>query len=295
MYQVILVLSISFATPSVNVDTGVVVMTEVKYVDQETNNSLSHPLYMDVAFPSESEALLPVIIYIHGGGWASGKREEGLRAIRMFARGNYFAASIDYRLTGEAGFPAAVHDCKAAIKFLKQNAVNLHIDPQNIGIVGYSSGGHLATLVGVTAGDSFLDGRLSGTKTSTEVQCIATISGAVMPHVATGQGENLFSRWALKNPRATLQQALPQQYLNSTDPPIYLLCGSDDIVCPVIYTKQFSEELALKKIEYHLEVLPKRGHLIADPADYLGLLEFIDSKLGGNSRSAMQSFLQTNK
>ena len=234
MYQVMLVLSISFTTPSVNVDTGVVVMTEVKYVDQETNNSLSHTLYMDVAFPSESKGLLPAIIYIHGGGWASGKREEGLRAIRMFAHGDYFAASIDYRLTGEAGFPAAVHDCKAAIKFLKQNAVDLHIDPQKIGIIGYSSGGHLATLVGVTAGDSFLDGQLNGIKTSTEVQCIATISGAVMPHVATGQGKNLFSRWALKNPRTTLQQALPQQYLNSTDPPIYLLCGSDDMVCPVI-------------------------------------------------------------
>ena len=295
MYQVILALSILLAAPSVKVDNGVVVMTEIEFLDPETNNSLSHPLYMDVAFPSETEGLLPAIIYIHGGGWASGKREEGLRAIRMFAFGDYFAASIDYRLTGEAGFPAAVHDCKAAIKFLKQNAAELQIDPQNIGIVGYSSGGHLAALVGVTAGDSFMDGPLNGTNTSTEVQCIATISGAVMPHIATGQGKNLFARWALKDPRAILQQALPQQYLNSTDPPLYLMCGSDDNVCPVKYTKKFTEELALKKIEYHLEVLPKRGHLISDPADYLGLLEFIDSKLGGNSHSAMQSFLQTNK
>ncbi len=293
-----LILSFILSVPTTKVEGNIVVMTEVEYASASDYKELHQTLYMDVAFPSVSSEPLPAVIFLHGGGWSGGSRSEGVRFIRMLASGGYFACSIDYRLTQTAGFPASIHDSKEAIRFLRSNAEELGIDSKRIGIAGYSSGGHLATLVGLTTEDEFVGGTTLQKKhknESAEVRCIATVSGMVMPHLSRGRGKQKYEDWALQTKGITIEETLPQTYADAHDPPIYLLCGSDDHVAPVKYTQQFVEILLDKGIEVQIEILPKRGHIITTAESYFGLLRFLDKHLGGHSEEAVRKYAEMNK
>jgi len=96
---------------------------------------------------------LPLLVYIHGGGWQAGDKERGAGHLgRYVASGEYAAASINYRLTNEARWPSQLDDCKAAIRWLKKNAAKYGYDPEKIGVLGHSAGGHLVAMLGVTCG-----------------------------------------------------------------------------------------------------------------------------------------------
>ena len=239
MLHVVIALTIAAQTQNLtSVSDGLVYMSDVTFA--EVGNEDKHQLLMDVVFPVASSDPLPVVIYIHGGGWSQGRRQDGKKAIKMFAQGGYFATTIDYRLTQQMGFPNAVHDCKAAIRFIRNNADELGINPAKIALVGYSAGGYLAALVGVSSGIGFLDGPINGPKVSTNVTCIGSISGAVMPQLARGRGKQIYETWALGVPDIQIADTLPITYLDENDPPIYLLCGEEDNICPVNLTRQFA-------------------------------------------------------
>ena len=91
----------------------------------------------------------------------------------------------------------------------------------------------MAALVGVSSGIGFLDGPINGPKVSTGVTCIGSISGAVMPQLAQGRGKQIYEAWALGVPDIRIADTLPITYLDEEDPPIYLLCGEEDDICPV--------------------------------------------------------------
>lgn len=88
----------------------------------------------------------PLLVYVHGGGWRAGDKKD-MPVVDLYDLG-YAIASVDYRLSTQAQFPAQVHDIKAAIRFLRANASRLHVNATKIGILGSSAGGHLAALVG---------------------------------------------------------------------------------------------------------------------------------------------------
>jgi len=110
------------------------------------------PLYMDLYLPQDAPGPLPVILWLHGGGWRIGDRRLGPDLTRFFAEKGFAMASIDYRLSGEAVFPAQIHDVKAAIRWLKAHADSYGLDAGRIGLWGSSAGGHLAALAGTTGG-----------------------------------------------------------------------------------------------------------------------------------------------
>lgn len=290
-----LILSFILSVPSTKVQGGIVLMTEVEYASVDQYKTLQTPLFMDVAFPSVSPDPLPVVLFIHGGGWSGGQREDGEKFIRMLSAGGYFACSIDYRLSQTAGFPAAINDCKSAIQFLRTHADELGIDSTRIGIAGYSSGGHLAALVGLSSGDEILEDGLIQDGLSTEVLCIATVSGMVMPQYARGNTQQKYEDWALQNKGVTIQMSLPQTYADSQDPPMYLLCGSDDHIAPVKYSKKFAELVQEKGVNAQIEILPKRGHLITKAESYFGLLNFLDQHLGGHGELSVREFVEHEK
>jgi acetyl esterase/lipase len=93
----------------------------------------------------------PVIVYIFGGAFRMGSKDSGIAAFIPFAQRGYVCASIEYRYSGEALFPAQLEDVKCAIRFLRANAERFGIDPERIGVFGHSSGGYLSTMLGVTA------------------------------------------------------------------------------------------------------------------------------------------------
>src|SRR5581483_11615346 len=113
---------------------------------------------LDMARPKNGDGPFPAVVCIHGGGFRAGSRQgyDGL-CLRLAQRG-YVAVTASYRLAPQFQFPAAVHDVKAAVRWLRANAKKYHIDPERIGVTGGSAGGHLAQFLGVTGGVSPFEG-----------------------------------------------------------------------------------------------------------------------------------------
>lgn len=108
----------------------------------------------------DTPAKLPVVIWIHGGGWEGGTK-DGCPAVHLVPHG-YAAVSISYRFSRVAPYPAQIHDCKAAVRWVRANAKEYNFDPDRIGVWGASAGGHLVSLLGTTAGEKELEGEVGG-------------------------------------------------------------------------------------------------------------------------------------
>ena len=108
---------------------------------------------LDLYLPEKATGPLPVVVWIHGGGWQAGNKDH-CRALPFVSKG-FAAASINYRLSQHAKFPAQIDDCKAAIRWLRAHASQYQLDPNHIGVWGESAGGHLVALLGTTGGKEF--------------------------------------------------------------------------------------------------------------------------------------------
>lgn len=132
-------------------------------------------LFLDVLRPADGGTTArPAVIWIHGGGWHSGVRQPNPN--RTLAEHGFVTATIDYRLSHEAIFPAQIHDVKAAIRFLRDNHQRFGIDPERIGVWGHSAGGHLAALAGVAGNVAELEGDVGTAGVSSAVQAAAPLS-----------------------------------------------------------------------------------------------------------------------
>jgi len=135
-------------------------------------------MHLDL-FQPKGKGPFPAVIVVHGGAWITGNHAmENPFAIELARRG-YVAATVEYRLSNEARYPAQIHDVKAAVRWLRANAARYHIDPNRIAGVGASSGGHLVALLGVTNGMSNFEGDGGKQKFSSKVQSVIDIDGTV--------------------------------------------------------------------------------------------------------------------
>lgn len=152
---------------------SVKVIKDISYVSYG-DRDLQLDLFMPARTPVKA---LPGIVLVHGGGWRSGARENlAAMAIRLAGRG-YVAAAISYRLSAEAPYPAAIHDVKAAIRWMRSHASEYHIDSDHIAVAGGSAGGQIAALVGVTNGVPKFDPQAQHSQVSSAVQAIINIDG----------------------------------------------------------------------------------------------------------------------
>jgi len=125
------------------------------------------------------EERLPLVIFIHGGGWIRGSHRGYRPAAIEFAKRGFATATVEYRVAGEAMFPAAIYDVKAAIRWLRAHAGKFHLDPKRFGITGGSAGGNIAVLTAVTFGDSRFEGPANHLDQSSEIQCVVSLYGAM--------------------------------------------------------------------------------------------------------------------
>jgi acetyl esterase/lipase len=148
-------------------------VTDVTYVRRGT-----HDLQLDLYLPATGAATpRPAIVFVHGGGWRAGvRRNFAPMAIRMAERG-YAAATIDYRLAAEAPYPAAIHDVKAAVRWVRMHAADYGIAPARIAVAGASAGGQIAALTGVTNAEARFDPDARPGAVSSAVQAIVNIDG----------------------------------------------------------------------------------------------------------------------
>ena len=201
-----------------------------------------HDLKLDLYLPAAPAAKgkgLPVVIYIHSGGWRIGSKAEGEQYARLFTDRGIAFASIDYRLSGEAIWPAQILDSKTAVRWTRANARRYGLDPARIGAFGTSAGGHLVALLGTTAGVEALEDRAQGSsQQSSRVQAVCDVSGPVDLSIPT---HSLIGKLAVRgelratpaeNP-ALYRQTNPALYVKGGEPPFLIIQGdADKLVLP---------------------------------------------------------------
>lgn len=195
-------------------------------------------LEMDIYRPKDAWGQLPAVVCIHGGGWANGTREShGAMAQALASRG-YVAATISYRLSGEAKFPAQIHDCKAAVRFLRAHADEYGIDADHIGAIGLSAGGHLTALLATSGGVADLEGN-GGSPGSSSVIQAAVPMGAQTDFLSERNREvsavepkgaiwRQFLGGTQEERPAVYASASPLTHLDEGDPPCWFIAGEHD-------------------------------------------------------------------
>jgi acetyl esterase/lipase len=226
---------------------------------------------LDLFLPDQTNQPLPLIIWVHGGAWQAGSKDN-CPALRLVAQG-YAVASINYRLSQHAVFPAQIEDCKAAVRWLRAHAKEYSLDPNHFGAWGSSAGGHLVALLGTT-GDTQEFDRGSNLEFSSRVQAVVNFFGPAeltrmgeqsgpnsrMDHNAADSPESKLIGGAVQQNKEKAAKASPISYVSKSDPPMLLVHGDADPVVP----HQQSEALhaALKKagVETTLRIVKGAGH-----------------------------------
>jgi acetyl esterase/lipase len=250
------------------------------------------PTHQDIAYANASATQkldlylptgagpFPVIINIHGGGFKLGDKSMVDQTLgQRLLEAGYAIASIDYRLSGEAPFPAAVLDAKAAVRFLRANAATYNLNPDKIAAFGQSAGGNLASMLG-TSGDvaEFDDPSLGNAEVSSRVQAVINWFGPTdfgqMDAQAKAQGcssgdqthnqadsfESLYLGAALPDAPALVQQANPITYISADDPPFLIQKGDQDCTVPVENTKMLADALQTAGLDVQYDLLKGVGH-----------------------------------
>lgn len=139
----------------------------------------SRQLHIDAFIPSKKKKLVPAVIIIHGGGWRSGNRTQHIPLAQHLAALGYACFTVEYRLSTEALYPAAVNDIKSAIQWVRANGRRFHTDTNKITILGFSAGGQLAALVGMTSGMNKFDALDCNKGHSSAVQAVVDLDGTL--------------------------------------------------------------------------------------------------------------------
>jgi acetyl esterase/lipase len=206
------------------------------------------PMAIDIYLPPKKGGPKPLIIYIHGGGWVAGHtRHSGALSnfpavLAKLSSEGFVVASLEYRLSGEAPFPAQLQDARAAIRFLKTNAAKYGIEQARVGVWGGSAGGHLAALAALSCGDTSIDPAVAP-QGSECVQAAVTWYGVfdfapMLSRQANNGGLNVAENALLRCTPATCSQAAvkaasPVSYIDAKDPPFLLIHGDKDVVVPI--------------------------------------------------------------
>ena len=257
---------------------------------------------LDLYLPAAGEAPHPVIVAIHGGGFARGDKADGqiTPVLEALERG-YAVAAVNYRLSGEATFPAAIHDVKAAIRWLRANAATYGLDPTRIAAWGHSAGGTLAALAGTSGGVAALaDPSLGNAAQPDTIQAVVDWSGPISflkmdpDFRASGAGRadaystasslSLFLGGALTTVRRQVRAADPITYITADDPPVFIEHGTADGTVPVQQSKRLAAALArvLGPDKVTIRLLPGARHV--DPAFFTPenvdrVLDWLDRQL----------------
>lgn len=249
---------------------GVTSMADVTY----STLSGFRPLIVDIYLPPRDMGPRPLILYVHGGGWVGGNtRHSGATAdfpaaLAMLAAEGFVVASVEYRLSGEAQFPAQAQDVRAALRYMKDNAALYGIDPARSGIWGGSAGGHLAALTALSCGDPALDPEgLTAAAGSECLQAAVTWYGVFDFAALAASRENGIEPVApallgCDGPcRAQdYAPASPVSYIDANDPPMLLIHGDDDTVVPVAQSHLAEERLRAAGVPVQSIYIPAVDH-----------------------------------
>lgn len=255
---------------------------------------------LDIYLPEiPSEKPLPLIVHIHGGGWRAGSKFP-CPVMGMVLKG-YAVASVEYRFSQKAVFPAQIQDCQAAIRWLRAHAKQYHFDTEHLGAIGGSAGGHLSALVGTSGGKKAFPPIGGHEDQSDRVQAVCDIFGpadftTVMQQAAEDKNvKNIFAFNTPSDPysgligaklddKAKADAVSPVHYVSKDTPPFLILHGTHDTLVPYAQSVQLEAALKAQGVPVWLQTLPGAGHggpLFSKPAVLQLTQKFFDKHLKG--------------
>ena len=234
---------------------GVKKIADLDYSGNGNPRQMLDILLPETPKPADGKPL-PLVCWIHGGGWQNGSKNNARFVTDLVKTGQFAGASIGYRLTNEAHWPAQIHDCKAAIRFLKANAEKYGYDADRIAVWGSSAGGHLVAMLGVSHNVKELEGTLGkhGDQSS-EVACVVNYfgpadllkmndQGSKMDHNAATSPEGKLVGGEVSKTQDIAKSASPITHASRDDEPMLIIHGTKDALVP--YQQSVDLEVALE-------------------------------------------------
>jgi acetyl esterase/lipase len=247
---------------------GVKAERNIPYVENGHPNQV-----LDLFLPEQpSDKPLPLMIWIHGGAWMGG--DQASPPVLYLVKKGFAVASIQYRFSQDALWPAQAYDCKAAIRFLRANAGKYHFDPDHFGAGGDSSGGHLAAFVGASGDVKEMEGDLGNTNVSSRVQAVVdwfgptdvTLMGrqagphSMIQHDGPNSPESRLLGGPVQEKRDLAKTANPLTYVDKNAPPFLIMHGDNDQLVPLGQSVILAKALIDAGVEVTMKTLPRAGH-----------------------------------
>lgn len=241
------------------------------------------PVHLDLHRPA-GKGRAPVLVFLHGGGWARGERPKSWTGFRRFVEAGYAVVSVQYRLSGTAKAPAAVQDARCAMAWVAREADRYRLDPGRVVVMGSSAGAHLALLAGMMGAKSDID--LPACGPVPRVAAIVDFYGPsdLRPESVGAWHSPSITKWIGEGPDAAALAARmsPLTLVHKGQPPVFIVHGDADDVVPIQSSKLLKEALDQAGVPSEFHVVPGGGHgqfeddvqarLHADTVRFLGKL-----------------------
>jgi len=248
-------------------------VTTIRDIPYADNDNPRQKLDLFLPKTRKSDKPLPVVAFIHGGAWMAGNKNGGGRMVAPYvAPGEYAGASIAYRLSQEAIWPAQIHDCKAAIRWLKANAKKHKLDPDRIAVWGTSAGGHLAAMLGVSGDVKQLEGKIGGNlEFDSRVACVVNWFGPTdmltigkypsgLKHDAPNSPEAKLLGGAIHENKHAARSASPVTHASKGDAPTLTMHGTEDRTVPFNQGERIHEALTKAGVDSVFVKMIGAGH-----------------------------------
>jgi acetyl esterase/lipase len=270
-------MALSACTAAEEEPTTATEFTDVVYAEKSSSEKC------DIYLPGDGTGTYPVIIAVHGGAFLSGDKAQELDYLDAALASGYAVVSINYRLSTEAIFPAAINDVKAAIRFLRANATKYHLNAEKFALWGGSAGGNLVSLAGTTGGTNDLyDPSLGNETVSDDVLAVVDWFGPIVfssmdeqfaalntsgimgatNSASSPESKYLGETIGSVEAEPLVQQASPETYISADDPSFFIQHGTSDRNIPITQSINFAQKLTdiLGAAKVRFETLDGAGH-----------------------------------